>query len=95
MFGRKRSSKGGRSGQKKKSKAKKAVKRLLDKPGPERMVDVANLAVLENLQPFEVGWCLLLLLLVVVVVLFWLFLPLVLCALHGRASSLSRFDGKE
>lgn len=56
MFGRKRSAKGGgqRRGKTKNTKAKKVVKRLLEKPGPDRMADVAKLAAVENLQPFMV-----------------------------------------
>lgn len=62
MFGRKRSSKGGKSkAHKKNTKAKKAVRRLLEKPGPDRMADVANLAAIENLQPFSVSTTVLLL----------------------------------
>lgn len=55
MFGRKRGSKGAKAQKtKKNAKAKKAVKRLLEKPGPDRMAEIANLAALENLQPFTV-----------------------------------------
>ncbi|CAN0031339.1 unnamed protein product [Scytosiphon promiscuus] len=54
MFGRKRSAKGAgqRRGKGKNNKAKKVVKRLLEKPGPDRMAEVAKLAAVENLQPF-------------------------------------------
>lgn len=54
MFSRKRSSKGSKP-QKKNIKARKVVKRLLEKPGHERMAAVADQAALENLQPFNVS----------------------------------------
>ncbi|CBN76076.1 Aardvark [Ectocarpus siliculosus] len=53
MFGRKRGAKASRGASKGNAKAKKAVKRLLEKPGPERMAVLANLAAAENLHPFN------------------------------------------
>lgn len=53
MFRRKSVSKGnrGRGGH----KAKKAVKRLLEKPTPDRVAAIADLAAHENAQPFSVS----------------------------------------
>lgn len=55
MFRRKSVTKGnkGRGG----IKAKKAVKRLLEKPTPERVAAIADLAAQENAQPFSVSAC--------------------------------------
>lgn len=62
MFGRKRGAKGSMGSKgaksqkaKKNTKAKKAVKRLLEKPGPDRMANIADMAAMENLQPFGVS----------------------------------------
>lgn len=38
-----------------KTKAKKAVGRLLEKPNQERMAAIADLAARENLHPFSVS----------------------------------------
>ena len=53
MFRRKSKMKGAKS--RGNTKAKKAVKRLLEKPSPERVAAIADLAARENLQPFGVS----------------------------------------
>ena len=53
MFRRKRKTKGAKG--RGNSKAKKAVKRLLDKPSPDRVAAIADLAARENKLPFGVS----------------------------------------
>lgn len=53
MFRRKSKTKGAKG--RGNSKAKKAVKRLLEKPSPERVAAIADLAAQENQQPFGVS----------------------------------------
>lgn len=52
MFRRKSVSKGAK--ERGSARAKKAVKRLLERPTPERIAEIAELASRENLQPFRV-----------------------------------------
>lgn len=52
MFRRKSVSKGAK--ERGSARAKKAVKRLLERPTPERIAAIAELASRENLQPFRV-----------------------------------------
>ena len=60
MFRRKNVSKGAKG--RGSAKAKKTVKRLLEKPSHDRMAEIADLAMRENLLPFRVRerekmWC--------------------------------------